>query len=316
MQILVTGGAGYIGSSVVKLLLDSGMSVVVYDDLSEGDKEKIDARARFIQGDVCDVDTLESVFKTYEFTAVVHCAAKKVMFESEADPTKYFKNNVGGTINVLSLMETYGVPKIIFSSTAAVYAPTTDGHPVVEHALTDPQSVYGRSKLMCEMLIAEYARLGKVKSYIIFRYFNVAGDSGLLFKERNPQGVFPLLARAIATKSPFQVFGTSYDTRDGSAVRDYIHVHDLAQAHRLALEEGVQSGIYNLGTSTGYTVYELVAAFKDATGKEFEVVKSSERQGDVPVMLANATKARELLGWTPTKTLAEMVKSTALVFEL
>jgi len=316
MKILVTGGAGYIGSAVVRLLIGKGESVVVYDDLSEGNREKIDPHAVLVEGDVLDKEKLETVFKEHAFDAVIHCAAKKVMFESENDPTKYFANNVGGTLNVLSCMERYSVPRIIFSSTAAVYAPKVDGRPVTEEDALDPKSVYGRSKLMCEMLIAEYARLQKIKGYVIFRYFNVAGDAGLSFKERNPQGVFPLLARALASQAPFSIFGTDYETRDGSAIRDYIHLEDLARAHLLALDTGAESGVYNLGTSTGYTVFELLKAFEDATGKEVMVQKAPRREGDVFCMLADASLAKQELGWVSEKTLADMVKTTAAVYGL
>lgn len=311
--ILVTGGAGYIGSAIVDALLKEDATVVIYDDLSTGRADKINAHATFIEGDVTDGVHLENVFASYTFDAVVHCAAKKVMSESEENPSKYFKNNVGGTIELLSCMERHGVPKIIFSSTAAVYAPTTDSHPVTERDEINPKSVYGRSKLMCEMLITEYARLGKIKEYAILRYFNVAGDVGLMYAEPSPQGVFPLLAEAFKEGKAFNVFGTRYETKDGSAVRDYIHLSDLAKAHVKALQS-VNSGIYNLGTSNGYTVYELINAFKEVTKRELEVVPMPPRPGDVAVMLADASKAGVELGWSPERNLRDMVQSTAALY--
>jgi UDP-glucose 4-epimerase len=314
-SILVTGGAGYIGSAIVQQLIGQKHRVVIYDDLSCGREDKIHPDAVFVKGDVLDIDALQNVFAQNHFDVIIHCAAKKVMNESEQNPKKYYTNNVMGTLNILSCMETYGVPKIIFSSTAAVYSPTIDAHPVVETDVVNPASAYGRSKLMAEMLIMDYARLKKIASYIILRYFNVAGDIGLRYMEINPQGVFPLLASACKNKEPFNVFGTEYATKDGSAVRDYIHLHDLASAHMLALEEQ-SSFILNLGTSRGYTVFELINEFEVQTGKDIEVLTKPPRVGDVPVMLANASRASELLQWTPVKTLSDMVQSTVDLYEL
>jgi len=314
MKILVTGGAGYIGSAVVKALCEEGATVTVFDDLSEGDKEKVDPKAEFVQGDILDREALDPVFSRGNFDAVVHCAAKKVMFEGEEDPTKYFSNNVGGTLNVLAAMEKHKVPKVIFSSTAAVYAPVADGHPVVETDPLNPQSVYGRTKLMCEMLITEYARLKKIDSYVIFRYFNVAGDAGLSFKEKNPQGVFPLLAYAAAGKMPFNIFGTHYPTSDGSAIRDYIHLSDLVQAHLVALGSEASTGIYNLGTNSGYSVRELVRVFAEVCKNEFPVVEAEARKGDVARVIADTSKVREALGWEPHKTLRTMVEDMVRIY--
>lgn len=313
-KVLVTGGAGYIGSAVVKALCEEGASVTVFDDLSEGDREKVDPRSEFIEGDILDKEALEQAFDGGQFDAVVHCAAKKVMFEGEEDPTKYFTHNVGGTINVLAAMEKHRVPKIIFSSTAAVYAPVSDGHPVLETDPVDPQSVYGRTKLMCEMLITEYARLKKIDSYIIFRYFNVAGDAGLSFKEKNPQGVFPLLASAAGGAGAFNIFGTQYPTPDGSAIRDYIHLSDLLKAHLSALESAAPDGIYNLGTNSGYSVRELVAMFTELCDTPFQVVEAPPRKGDVARILADTEKARAVFNWEPTKDLRDMVQDTVRVY--
>ena len=312
-HVLITGGAGYIGSAIARLLIDEGHAVVVYDDLSTGRQEVLDPSVVFIGGDILDLQSLEEVFKTHTFDAVIHCAAKKVMNESEQDPTTYFENNVGGTLNLLSCMERYQVPRIIFSSTAAVYAPISETRGVIENDMVDPVSVYGRSKLMAEMLITEYVRLKKIQKYTILRYFNVAGDIGLNFMERNPQGVFPLLAQAFKESAPFNVFGTTYPTRDGSGVRDYIHLSDLSRAHVCALASD-SSAILNLGTSNGYTVYELIEAFKGVTHKELEVISQPPRAGDVAVMYADASKAEEILGWKPEKSLSDMVQSTCVLY--
>jgi UDP-glucose 4-epimerase len=314
-KVLVTGGAGYIGSAIVQELLQAGNTVVIFDDLSTGREDKVAPHTTFVQGDVTDIETLRSVFKAHAFDAVIHCAAKKVMHESETNPGKYFFNNVGGTLNVLMCMEEFNVPKIIFSSTAAVYAPIDEHRPVTENDVVDPKSVYGRSKLMAEMLISEFGRLQKIRSYTIFRYFNVAGDAGLMYEEPQAEAVFPVLAKAIKHERTFTMYGTDYMTRDGSAVRDYIHVSDLSSAHICALNSDA-SGIYNLGTSEGCTVKELIAAFEKRSEKKVNVVPQTPRPGELALMLADASKARTELGWTPVKTLNDMVDSTAKLFDL
>ncbi len=314
-KVLVTGGAGYIGSAIVQELLRAQYAVVIFDDLSTGREDKIDPNAVFISGDVTNKEQLRAVFKEHAIDAVIHCAAKKVMHESERDPGKYFLNNVGGTLNILMCMEEFNVPKIIFSSTAAVYAPIDEPRPVTENDIADPKSVYGRSKLMAEMLIAEYGRLQKIGSYTIFRYFNVAGDAGLMYEEPQVEAVFPVLAKAIQNQTVFNMYGTEYETRDGSAVRDYIHVSDLSSAHMRALESET-SGIYNLGTSQGCTVKELIAAFENRSGKKVIISEQKPRPGEVGVMLADASKARTDLGWEPLKSLDDMVDSTSTLFNL
>lgn len=312
--ILVTGGAGYIGSAVVARLLEEGNSVVVLDDLSTGDKEVLPDTVVFVQGDVTNKQTVEDLFATHAFDVVIHCAAKKVMSEGEQSPAEYFYTNVFGTLTLLEAMASHNVPKIIFSSTAAVYAPTDTGQAVVETDVTKPASVYGQSKLMAETLIQEFARLKKIDQYIILRYFNVAGDSGLCFSEKHPEGVFPLIAQALVSGSTFYVTGTEYQTKDGSGVRDYIHLDDLVSAHIHATDfDG--SAIFNLGTSTGYTVYELLSMFEEVSDKKIEVAEKPPRPGDIAVMVADATLAREKLGWAPTKSLQDMVESTANVYK-
>ncbi len=235
------------------------------------------------------------------------------MSESEQDPTTYFRNNVGGTLNILSCMEKSKVSHIIFSSTAAVYGPLAEDRGVKETDVVDPSSVYGRSKLMSEMLIADYARLRKISTYTILRYFNVAGDTGLGFMERDPQGVFPLLAKAFKDNAPFCIFGTAYPTKDGSAVRDYIHLYDLARAHVLALDIH-ENEIFNLGTNKGCTVIELVDLFKEVTGQDLRGIEEQPRSGDVAVMFADSEHAHAKLQWEPTKTVRDMVQSTVSLY--
>lgn len=311
--VLITGGAGYIGSAIAHQLLEEGHAVCVYDDLSTGREDKIDPRSTFVQGDILDISKLGEVFASGAFDAVIHCAGKKVMSESEQEPTLYFSNNVGGTLNILSCMERYGVPHIIFSSTAAVYAPVMEDRGVRENDTVDPASVYGRSKLMAEMLITDYARVGKIRTYTILRYFNVAGDAGLDFLEQDPQGVFPLLAKAFVNNEPFHIYGTDYPTKDGSAIRDYIHLYDLARAHVLALNVP-ENEIFNLGTNTGCTVRELVEVFKEVSRKDLQVTEEKPRLGDIAVMYADSAHARVKLHWQSTKTLHDMVQSTLLLY--
>lgn len=313
--VLVTGGAGYIGTAITQLLIEAGHAVVVFDDLSTGQRDKVPTGATFVVGDTLDVVALENVFSQHHFDAVIHCAAKKVMSESESQPGLYYRNNVLGTLNVLDAMAQHGVPKIIFSSTAAVYAPTTDDAPVVESSPTEPVSVYGKSKLMAEMLIEDYVRLGKISSCIILRYFNVAGDIGLRYVESQAQGVFSIIGRAYAQHTTFSISGTDYPTKDGSGVRDYIHLRDLARAHVDALTyEG--SGVFNLGTSNGYTVRELVDMFQRVTGSDLEVTEAPRRPGDLAVMLADPSKARRELGWEAQESLEDMVRSTVAVYNI
>jgi UDP-glucose 4-epimerase len=308
-SVLVVGGAGYIGSACVVALLDDGHVVVVYDNLSTGQKDKVDSRAKLVVGDILDEKTLAELFLGHRFDAVFHFAAKKAVGESEDDPSLYFKNNVSGTINILSLMHTHNVPTIIFSSTAAVYAPSDVDPIFTEGSPVGAISVYGQSKALSEKIIHDFARTGKIKLYSILRYFNVSGDAGLRFKEKNAQNVFPLLAGAIAEGKAFTIFGDTHDTHDGTCVRDYIHLKDLVKAHLLALKSN-ESHVYNIGTSQGYSVKELVDAFEKVTGKKMNVVVGPPRKGDAVRVLADSKKATTLLGWEAEHTLEDMVQST------
>lgn len=315
-NILVTGGAGYIGSAIVAELVAEGHHVVVYDDLSTGKREKVAPGAALVVGDMTDEVALQAVFSTHTFDAVIHCAAKKAVGESEQAPARYFKHNVGGTLNLLTQMAAHQVPHIIFSSTAAVYAPPADGvTPVTETDMLAPASVYGQSKLMAETLITEFHRTEQIAQYTIFRYFNVAGDAGLGYREDSAQNVFPLIARSLSANTVFYVFGTDWPTADGTGVRDYIHVSDLATAHVRALAD-TNTATYNLGTGSGYSVKELIQAFETQTGRTLQVVAAPRRAGDVAVTVANADRARHALGWEPTRTLADMVASTIAVYGL
>lgn len=307
--ILVTGGAGYIGSACVAELHRKGYEVVVFDNLSTGQVQALPENVPIVVGDITDKEALHKLCQQYNFVAVVHCAAKKAVGESEQNPSLYFYTNLLGSLNVLSVMEEFAIPQIIFSSTAAVYAPPLSIEPVTESSPLEPVNVYGQSKLMVEQLIKEYARLGKIKQYIIFRYFNVAGDTGLLYQEVNAQNVFPLLASAITSGQTFYIFGEDYETKDGTGVRDYIHLNDLVKAHLLALE-GEVSGIFNLGSGQGFSVRELINEFEAVYGEDLKVEIAPRRAGDPALLVAESSQAEQKLGWQAQSNLKEMVEST------
>ncbi len=309
-NVLVIGGAGYIGSACVEELIENEYKVFVLDNLSTGQVEKVNKKARMIHGDILDMAVLENVFKDNEFETVIHFAGKKAVGESEEFPELYFENNVKGTLNILSMMSKYNVPKIIFSSTAAVYQPKGEDDSIyTEESHAEPINVYGESKLISEKLIKSFARLGKIKEYVIFRYFNVAGDTGLNYIEKNAQNVFPLLTNAILNGTEFKIFGDDYSTPDGSGVRDYIHLKDLVQAHVLGIGS-VESGTYNLGTKNGFSVKELIQAFERITYKKMNVVIVEKRKGDPAIVIADSAKANNDLNWQAKSTLDDMVTST------
>lgn len=313
MKILVTGGAGYIGSACVAALCEAGHAVTVFDDLSTGQADKVSPEATLVEGDITDAAAIAAVCASQQFDAVMHFAAKKAVGESESNPSLYFITNVTGTINLLQAMEVNHIPKLIFSSTAAVYEPPATDTLFTEATPTKPMSVYGETKLIVEEIIKSFARTGKIESYAILRYFNVAGDAGLNYREDAAQNVFPIIARSLKEGTPFSIYGTDYDTKDGTCIRDYIHLKDLVTAHTKALmADG--SGVYNLGTGTGYSVRELVAAFNAELPSPLVVKESPRRPGDAPVVVADATLAERELNWTPEHTLSEMVRDTLRVY--
>jgi UDP-glucose 4-epimerase len=312
--VLVTGGAGYIGSACVDSLVKAGHQVVVFDDLSTGQVDKLPAEVEFVEGSITDVEAVNKVCGSRKFDTVIHFAAKKVVGESEIDPSLYFDTNVIGSFNILSAMERFAIPQIIFSSTAAVYAPLFTGGHVDEASSLAPMSVYGVTKLMVEDMIRAYARTGKIKQFSIFRYFNVAGDVGLNYKEKKAQNVFPIITSKLYNNDTFEIFGTDYNTKDGTCVRDYIHLSDLVEAHVLA-QISKKSGVYNLGTGIGYSVRELLGAFNKVSGKTMQVQESERRVGDLSIMLADAGLARKQLGWQPKHSLLSMVEDTLEVYK-
>lgn len=308
--ILVTGGAGYIGSACVDALVRAGHEVVVFDDLTTGQADKVNIAAQLVRGDVTDLAAVQAVTEQHQFDAVMHFAAKKSVAESQQDPALYFRNNVLGTLNILTAMAQQRIPQLVFSSTAAVYAAdgSTEGY-FTEASPVNPASVYGQSKLMSETLIKEFYNTQKISQYQILRYFNVAGDSGLNYREEAAQNVFPLIAQALKKDKPFHVFGNDYNTKDGTGVRDYIHLSDLVDAHIKAMVVP-ESDTFNLGTSTGYSVAELVRAFENIADKQMTVAISPRRAGDISTVVSDATKAKRVLNWSPRKSLEDMVRGT------
>ncbi|NLO88836.1 MAG: UDP-glucose 4-epimerase GalE [Clostridia bacterium] len=302
-KVLVTGGAGYIGSHVVKALGERGYRVLTYDSLVTGHPWAV-LYGDLVVGDLLDATKLEAVMKEFKPSAVMHFAAYIVVPESVAQPLKYYTNNVQGTLNLLNAMKNNGVDKLIFSSSAAVYG-IPEEIPVPEKAPLDPINPYGQSKAVVEKVLKDVSNAGDL-NYVSLRYFNVAGADrkGRIGEgKENATHLITLATRTAAGKRPYlSVFGTDYPTPDGTCIRDYIHVDDLAEAHILALEyllNGGKSDIFNCGYGRGYSVLEVVEAVKRVTGIDFSVQFEDRRPGDPPVLVAGADKIRSCLGWKP-----------------
>lgn len=317
-HILVMGGAGYIGSHTVKHLLEQGYACVVADNLSLGHLEAVPPQAAFEKADLLDPASLEAVFAKYDIEAVLHFAAFASVGESVQDPQKYYHNNVIGTWNLLEAMLKHQVKKIVFSSTCATYGepqytPIDEKHP--QH----PINPYGRTKLMVENMFADYAAAYGLK-YIALRYFNAAGcaaDGSIGESHGEETHLIPLVLRAAAGKRAcIKIFGTDYPTPDGTCLRDYIHVEDLAVAHRLALEKlDSYSGYINLGTGIKTSVKEIIAAVEKVTGQKCPVEIAPRRAGDPAILYAANAKAKEILGWQPKYTHIEDIVATAWYWE-
>jgi UDP-glucose 4-epimerase len=309
MKLLVTGGAGYIGSIVAQRLLDAGNEVVVLDNLSRGHRAAVPAGARLAEVDLLDADRLRAAVAE-GFDGALHFAAYALVAESVAQPELYYRNNVVGSLNLLDALRAAGVKRLVFSSTCAVYG-EPEVVPMDETTPTRPVNAYGASKLAVDGMISDECRahgLGAVS----LRYFNVAGASGCLGEDHHPEThLIPNVLRAAqGLQECVQVFGTDYPTPDGTAVRDYIHIDDLATAHLLALE-GARSGehrIFNLGNGNGFSVREVVEAARAVTGLEIPVREAPRRPGDPPALVAASGRIRAELGWEPRKpTLEDMV---------
>ena len=301
MNILVTGGAGYIGSVVVEELLDGGHDVTVYDNLSKGHRQSVDRRARFVLGDLHDAELLEASLKESGSEAVIHMAASSLVGESVREPEKYYDNNVIAGRVLLRAMEKSGVRKIVFSSTAAVYG-EPERQPIVETDPLQPTNPYGKTKLEFEAEL-ERSRTAHGINFVSLRYFNAAGASDRCGELHDPEThLIPLVLQAATGRIPhIDVFGEDYHTRDGTCVRDYIHVIDLARAHILALDIlGERSAIYNLGCGgAGYTVREVIEAAREVTGLDIVEKVAARRPGDPAVLIASSDKIRNELGWRP-----------------
>jgi UDP-glucose 4-epimerase len=306
MRILVTGGAGYIGSVVAKQLLDAGHDVVVLDDLSRGHAGALPAGAEHAAVSLLDAG-LEQ--RLAGIDGVLHFAALALVAESVEHPERYWRNNVCGTLNLLDAMRANGVGRLVFSSTCATYG-EPETVPIAEDEPTAPVNSYGASKLAVDLMIRDECRAHGLAAASL-RYFNVAGASGELGEDHEPEThLIPLVLQAAAgVREHIKVFGTDYRTRDGTAVRDYIHIEDLGEAHLLALDR-LRAGehrVYNLGTGDGYSVREVIEAARRVTGREIAVRDEGRRPGDPPQLIAANARARDELGWAPRRGLDEMI---------
>ena len=326
-MILVTGGAGYIGSHMALKLLENNEKVVVFDNFSTGHVETIETLMKegkdnfeFFEGDLLNLNDLNALFKGRNIEAVIHFAAFSLVEESTKNPAKYYKNNVTGSINLLDAMHKYNVNKIVFSSTAATYGEPEE-IPIKETSLQNPVNPYGNSKLTVEKIMDDYDRAYGIKS-VRLRYFNVAGaDSKCRIGENhNPEThLIPnILKSTFNNKKTFKIFGDNYNTKDGTCVRDYINVEDLINAHLLALKyllAGGKTDFFNLGTNEGNSVKEIFDLCTKVTNKEIPFEIAQKRAGDPAVLIADNKKAKEILGWNPEKTLYDSIKS-AYMWEL
>ena len=314
-SILVTGGAGYIGAHACKALARAGYTPVVYDNLVYGHPESV-KWGPLEKGDIGDRDQLETVLQKYKPGAVMHFAAYAYVGESVENPAKYYRNNVAGTLTLLECMRNNGINKIIFSSTCATYG-MPEQIPIGEDHPQCPINPYGRSKLMIERILQDFGAAYDLK-FVSLRYFNAAGaDSDTeIGEDHTPEThLIPLvLDAALGRRDHLEIFGTDYDTPDGTGIRDYIHVTDLADAHLLALEylgDGGESNVFNLGNGNGFSVREVIAAAGELTGCDIPCIESGRRPGDPPVLIGSSEKIRKTLSWNPMFTELETIIETA-----
>ena len=300
-RILVTGGAGYIGSIVAEELLKEGYDALVLDNLQQGHREAVPRGAEFVSVDICDPASLEDVFQRHKFDAVMHMAAETVVEFSTTDPWQYFLNNVVGGLTLLEAMRKHQVNKLVFSSSAAIYG-EPKSTPIVEEHPKAPVNAYGETKLIFERILSWYGKAYGLK-HISLRYFNAAGASNLLGEDHRPEThLIPnILKAALNSATPVAIFGTDYPTKDGTAIRDYIHVVDIARAHVLALErlDSLSGKAYNLGNGEGYSVLEVIEAAKKVTGIDVPIKVGARRPGDPAVLVASSNLAKTELGWKP-----------------
>ncbi|WP_054860376.1 UDP-glucose 4-epimerase GalE [Gracilibacillus sp. JCM 18860] len=307
MRILVLGGAGYIGSHATYQLIDKGHQVVVIDNLETGHAGAVHPDASFYNGDIRDIEFLREVFSHEKIDGVLHFAANSLVGESMEKPLKYFDNNVYGTQVLLQAMTEFQIKNIVFSSTAATYG-EPEQVPITENMPTLPTSTYGETKLTMEKMM-KWAEVAHDIRYVSLRYFNVAGarSTGEIGEDHRPEThLIPIVLQvALGQREYISIFGEDYDTHDGSCVRDYIHVEDLIDAHILALnylQDGGESNIFNLGSSQGFSVKEIIKTAREITGHEIPAKVAERRAGDPSTLIAGSEKAKQILGWSPSRT--------------
>ncbi|PWU67081.1 UDP-glucose 4-epimerase GalE [Gracilibacillus dipsosauri] len=307
MRILVLGGAGYIGSHATYQLIDKGHQVVVIDNLETGHGGAVHPDASFYNGDIRDIEFLREVFSHEKIDGVLHFAANSLVGESMEKPLKYFDNNVYGTQVLLQAMTEFQIKNIVFSSTAATYG-EPEQVPITENMPTLPTSTYGETKLTMEKMM-KWAEVAHDIRYVSLRYFNVAGarSTGEIGEDHRPEThLIPIVLQvALGQREYISIFGEDYDTHDGSCVRDYIHVEDLIDAHILALnylQDGGESNIFNLGSSQGFSVKEIIKTAREITGHEIPAKVAERRAGDPSTLIAGSEKAKQILGWSPSRT--------------
>jgi len=319
MKVLVTGGAGYIGSHVVRQLGDAGHDIVVYDNLSTGYEWAV-TYGELVVGDLADTDAIDQLFEKHKFEAVLHFAAHIVVPESVENPLKYYRNNTRNTLNLLGAIEKHKVPYMVFSSTAAVYG-MPDEKVLTEDMPLAPINPYGASKMMSEQMIRDLSAASDLK-HVILRYFNVAGANleGRL-GQATPEATHLIKVAcecARGVREGMKVFGTDYETRDGTCIRDYIHIEDLAKAHVMALDymaKGGKSDILNCGYGSGFTVTEVVDVVKEVSGVDFPVEEVGRRAGDPDALMADNSKIKRVLGWDPDHDDLSVIVKSALNWE-
>jgi UDP-glucose 4-epimerase len=298
MKILVLGGAGYIGSICTEILLNEGHEAAVFDNLGEGHRRAVDSRARFIEGDLADREKIQAALSSTRPDAVMHFAASALVGESMRDPSKYFRNNISNGLNLLDAMVATRVGRLVFSSTCAIFGPP-ERMPIDETALARPINPYGESKLAYEKILRWYGEIHGLK-FVSLRYFNAAGASGSFGEDhRIETHLIPnVLKVALGQKPHVEIYGADYGTPDGTCIRDYIHIVDLARAHILALG-AAKSEFYNLGTGGGSSVREVIATCRKIAGRQIETVEKPRRPGDPPRLIASSEKVKRDLGWRP-----------------
>jgi UDP-glucose 4-epimerase len=321
MAVLVTGGAGYIGSHMVWALVDAGEDVVVADRLSSGFGWAVAPEAKLIEADIADCDAIAEIIRTHDVNAIIHFAGSISVPESLVDPMAYYQNNTVNSHGLIRTAIATGVKRFVFSSTAAVYGTPGDDTPITENAPLRPQSPYGRSKLMTEMMLADAAAAHDFR-YVALRYFNVSGADPLGRTGQSTVGAINLIKVATETalgkRDAIEIFGTDYPTRDGTCIRDFIHVTDLVAAHVEALgylRDGGESLVANCGYGRGYTIHEVLDAVRRMSGRDFEVRLGARRDGDIITSIADSARARQVLDWQPRHDDLDEIVGSALACE-